>query len=382
MQIPPICPFSFHSTPEQVAGVDLLKSLRSPYLAEVYDVHFEKDSLDSTTTGMSHHGMSHHGMRDGMDLLVVRRFYPRGSLRDEIYGVADPLRPYPEKYPKKVKGAGGKGGVHEGGAKHGAGHKGRGLHYKKLKSYGRQILEALSVLRREGVTCFNLQSSNVMLSGTGADTICCLADIENSLLCKAPATALENITVAKEHRVDIDVLHFGHCLFEMAYGHRLNKSEPCERVLSGTYGSPFNNVSKDVADVLKLIFGEGQEEVSKEVPKEVPKEGHEEERAKERAKERATEANQDPESGSKEGAPLVGAPLVGAPRRKSRRIKKITIADVLACDLFKDVPVLVTEKMEMSEAARKIVKVCLASVSNVRGHNLKMFREVHIAQGQ
>ena len=77
-----------------------------------------------------------------------------------------------------------------------------------------------------------------------------ISDIENSLLCKRPSSSLENLTLVHENRVDVDVLHFGHLLFEMALGHRLHKSTPCQSVLKNEY----EGVNAEISEVLWMIF--------------------------------------------------------------------------------------------------------------------------------
>lgn len=82
MQVPAICPFTFHSPAEREAFSALLAHVSgsSPHVAPVADVQFVRGG----------------GNADAVELVVVREYYERGSLRDEIYG-ARPLDPYAEK---------------------------------------------------------------------------------------------------------------------------------------------------------------------------------------------------------------------------------------------------------------------------------------------
>ena len=103
LQIPLTCPFTFHSEAEKKAFKQLILNLKHPYIAPVLDVEFGVIASNS------------------IDLIVVRKFYAKGSLRDEIYGVDEPQASYVSKYPKTKKGT--------------------PLTPEKIRNYGRQILE-------------------------------------------------------------------------------------------------------------------------------------------------------------------------------------------------------------------------------------------------
>eukprot|EP00518_Triparma_eleuthera_P009924 CAMPEP_0182478434 /NCGR_PEP_ID=MMETSP1319-20130603/32492_1 /TAXON_ID=172717 /ORGANISM="Bolidomonas pacifica, Strain RCC208" /LENGTH=445 /DNA_ID=CAMNT_0024679773 /DNA_START=95 /DNA_END=1429 /DNA_ORIENTATION=- len=282
LQIPLICPFTFHSEAEKKAFKQLILNLKHPYIAPVLDVGFGVVASNS------------------IDLIVVRKFYPKGSLRDEIYGVDEPQASYSSKYPKAKKGT--------------------PLTAEKIRNYGRQILEAMVVLRKKGITCYNLSTSNVLIGYDEAtkSPVAQISDIENSILCRPPPSSLDNLTLVHEQNVDVDVLHFGHMLFEMALGHRLTKSSPCQALLDSKY----DGVNKEVVEVLALIFS---------------------------CKPCSENADQN------------------AARRTS-------IEDVMSMPLFCDVPVKETcSVIKLNHAAKKVIKVCMASIANCRSHRLAQF---------
>ncbi|GMH57182.1 hypothetical protein TL16_g02311 [Triparma laevis f. inornata] len=291
MQIPLICPFTFHSDAEKKAFEQLILNLKHPYILPVLDVKFDLVNGEEREGG----GNS----SNTMDLLVARKLCERGSLRDEIYGVADPQDSYITKYPPKTKGT--------------------PLHPKKIRHYGRQILEAMLALRKRGITCYNLSSSNVMVDwdSSGKVWIARISDIENSLLCRRPPSSLENLTLVHENRVDVDVLHFGHLLFEMALGHRLHKSTPCDSVLNNESGK-WAGVDSEISEVLTLIFS----------PRPLP------------------------------------------------RSKPLTLSSLITTKLFCSIKVSTSpQKNNLSHSAKKIIKVCMANISNFRSHRLEQYEE-------
>ena len=287
LQIPLICPFTFHSDAEKKAFKQLILNLKHPYIAPVLDVDFELISPNS------------------MDLIIVRKYYPRGSLRDEIHGVVDPQATYVTKYPKTAKG--------------------KPLSPEKIRNYGRQILESMLVLRKKGITCYNLSTSNVMIGydEVSKRSVAQVSDIENSLLCRSPPSSLENLTLVHEANVDVDVLHFGHMLFEMALGHRLTRSTPCLSILQCHY----NGVNKEISEVLALIF---------------------------------------------------------SPVSVDATARSTSIEDVINLPLFRDIPVkeisATGSTIKLNSAAKKVVKVCMASIANCRNHRLRQFQECMMMQ--
>ncbi|XP_048344250.1 PX domain-containing protein kinase-like protein isoform X2 [Sphaerodactylus townsendi] len=126
--------------------------------------------------------------------LVIRPFNEKGTLKDLIYK-AKPKDPFLKKYcnPKKIQ----------------------GLELQQIKTFGRQILEALKFLHEKGFPYGHLHASNVILEG---DT-CRLLDLENSLLglpsfYRSYFTQFRKINTLEA----VDVHCFGHLLYEMTYG--------------------------------------------------------------------------------------------------------------------------------------------------------------------
>ncbi|XP_036593255.1 PX domain-containing protein kinase-like protein isoform X4 [Trichosurus vulpecula] len=126
--------------------------------------------------------------------LVIRAFNEKGTLKDLIYK-AKPKDPFLKKYcnPKKIQ----------------------GLELQQIKTFGRQILEALKFLHEKGFPYGHLHSSNVMLEG---DT-CQLLDLENSLL-GLPSFYRSYFSQFRKINTleSVDVHCFGHLLYEMTYG--------------------------------------------------------------------------------------------------------------------------------------------------------------------
>ncbi|XP_020824603.1 PX domain-containing protein kinase-like protein isoform X4 [Phascolarctos cinereus] len=126
--------------------------------------------------------------------LVIRTFNEKGTLKDLIYK-AKPKDPFLKKYcnPKKIQ----------------------GLELQQIKTFGRQILEALKFLHEKGFPYGHLHSSNVMLEGE----MCQLLDLENSLL-GLPSFYRSYFSQFRKINTleSVDVHCFGHLLYEMTYG--------------------------------------------------------------------------------------------------------------------------------------------------------------------
>ena len=83
-------------------------------------------------------------IKDRSILVVIRKFCEKGSIKDLIYGKQNPKHTYREKYKPEA---------------------GRPLKPKAIRTFGRHVLEALSVLNAKGIICDCLHSGNVMLDG-------------------------------------------------------------------------------------------------------------------------------------------------------------------------------------------------------------------------
>uniref|UniRef100_A0A672NG39 PX domain-containing protein kinase-like protein n=1 Tax=Sinocyclocheilus grahami TaxID=75366 RepID=A0A672NG39_SINGR len=126
--------------------------------------------------------------------LLIRVFSEKGTLRDHICKVK-PKEPFLKKYcnPKKIQ----------------------GLEQQQIRTYGRQILEALKFLHDKGFPYGHLHASNVLIE----ENTCKLLDIENSLL-GLPSYYRPYVTQFRKINTteSIDVYSFGHLLYEMTYG--------------------------------------------------------------------------------------------------------------------------------------------------------------------
>ncbi|XP_032237029.1 slowpoke-binding protein isoform X2 [Nematostella vectensis] len=160
-------------------------------------------------------------MLDREMVIIIQPYSPAGSLKDIIYG-SRPTSPWLEKYE----------------------FKGKGLTVLQIKNYGRQILEALIYLQERGLpSCSHVHSGNVYL----IDGACRFSGYEYSLLgYKARLQPLFKKLV-KKNKQAIDVLAFGHLLFEMAAGYELNTAEPSDEQMESCY-------CPQVVEVLNSIF--------------------------------------------------------------------------------------------------------------------------------
>ncbi|XP_016115479.1 PX domain-containing protein kinase-like protein [Sinocyclocheilus grahami] len=153
--------------------------------------------------------------------LVIRVFSEKGTLRDHICKVK-PKEPFLKKYcnPKKIQ----------------------GLEQQQIRTYGRQILEALKFLHDKGFPYGHLHASNVLIE----ENACKLLDIENSLL-GLPSYYRPYVTQFRKMNTteSIDVYSFGHLLYEMTYG------RPPDAVPVDQYPPPpFSSVGQLFNDVL------------------------------------------------------------------------------------------------------------------------------------
>ncbi|TSM44112.1 PX domain-containing protein kinase-like protein [Bagarius yarrelli] len=91
----------------------------------------------------------------------------------------------------------------------------QGLELQQIRTYGRQILEALKFLHDKGFPYGHLHASNVVIE----DNTCKLLDIENSTL-GLPSYYRPYVTQFRKINTtdSVDVYSFGHLLYEMTYG--------------------------------------------------------------------------------------------------------------------------------------------------------------------
>lgn len=125
---------------------------------------------------------------------VYKKFTASGSLRDLIFK-AQPLSDYYTKYDT-----------------------GRGLTTVEISLYGRQILKGIMALQGCGFSFPSLHTGNVLIDGKRFE--CRFTDLENSFLGKPHPYILEF-----DPRMSKELQCFGHMLFEMAAGYRLESIE-------------------------------------------------------------------------------------------------------------------------------------------------------------
>lgn len=121
-----------------------------------------------------------------------------GSLRDMIYG-SRPLEKYQNKYVSVTKG--------------------QPLQDRKIKLFGRQILEALDFLGSQGVPYFQLNSSNVIVD----KGVCKITDIHNDFIQQPPR--MHHLLHRHIEKIDPVVASFGYLLFEMSVGFEMENHD-------------------------------------------------------------------------------------------------------------------------------------------------------------
>ncbi|XP_055376545.1 uncharacterized protein LOC129608829 isoform X2 [Condylostylus longicornis] len=182
LPLPPEC-IALDELPQNQnqSWLELLGSLHHPYIYPVLDLeflHYETKSYVS----------------------LVMPFNPRGSLKDLIYKTQWNDQ-YSRKYAKKPS----------------------GLPASQVQRLGRQILEALLFLKDRGFQLHgHIHSGNVIIQNGVAR----LTGLENGLLgltSRINAVMWSRSTVEIEN---IDVICFGHLLYEMCMGYELATSKP------------------------------------------------------------------------------------------------------------------------------------------------------------
>ncbi|KAL8617943.1 hypothetical protein ACOMHN_052894 [Nucella lapillus] len=141
-------------------------------------------------------------------VIVIQPISIRGSLKDYIYQ-ARFQDPWFTKYS----------------------HKRHGLSLSQVQLFGRQVLEALLYLEEKGFPVHGtVHSGNIMIP----DGACRLAAYENTFLGNTSRLLpLLKKKLKDENKDAVDVLSFGHLLFEMAYGYELDTAHPGPQLLVG-----------------------------------------------------------------------------------------------------------------------------------------------------
>ncbi|XP_070144039.1 uro-adherence factor A isoform X2 [Drosophila kikkawai] len=189
LPLPPDCVAFEDLPPNECAReilMELLGSLHHPYIYPVLDLGFLRNSSHNYAC-------------------LVTPFNSRGSLKDLIYK-AQWNEPWAKKYTRKPN----------------------GLPVSQVQRLGRQILEALLFLKERGFPLHgHLHSGNVILQNGAAR----LSGLENGLL----GLSSRNNAVMWSRSVteieNVDIVCFGHLLYEMCTGQELTTPKPSMRVL-------------------------------------------------------------------------------------------------------------------------------------------------------
>nr|XP_006822730.1 PREDICTED: PX domain-containing protein kinase-like protein-like [Saccoglossus kowalevskii] len=130
--------------------------------------------------------------------LSIRSFHATGTLRDFLCK-AKPKYNYLKKYGKPKSYT--------------------EFNLMNIKTYGRQILEALKFLHSKGIPYGHLHASNIMLEGN----TCRLLDIENSFIGLPSYYRSYIVQFRKINTTEsVDAYCFGHLIYEMVFGESLN----------------------------------------------------------------------------------------------------------------------------------------------------------------
>ncbi|KAK7867344.1 hypothetical protein R5R35_001119 [Gryllus longicercus] len=183
--------------------LELFLALQHPYIYPVLDLDFRE------ATGQSY-------------VILVLPFNSKGSLKDLIYKSR-----WQDDWSQKY------------------GQRSEGLPVWQVQRLGRQILEALLFLKERGFPpCGHLHSGNVILQNGVAR----LTGLENTLLGHTSRVHPIVWGLARADPAAVDVVCFGHVLFEMCAGYELCASRPSAGQLADLAGYPA------VQQILDLIF--------------------------------------------------------------------------------------------------------------------------------
>ncbi|XP_076675002.1 slowpoke binding protein isoform X4 [Andrena cerasifolii] len=184
---------------------DLFLALQHPYICPIFDIDFLE--------------------YEGQNYVILVQPISQGSLKDLIYGIE--RTGWNEDWSQKY------------------GSRGKGLPLPQVQQMGRQVLEALIFLKERGFpTVTHLHSGNVLVQNGVAR----LAGLENTLL-GFTSRIHPVITSRATQNTSIDMICFGHMLFEMCAGYELRSFKPNSVHLSDLEMYP------QVTELLNFIFG-------------------------------------------------------------------------------------------------------------------------------
>ncbi|XP_048270582.1 slowpoke-binding protein isoform X3 [Bombus terrestris] len=185
---------------------DLFLALQHPYICPIFDIDFLE--------------------LENQNYVIVVQPISQGSLKDLIYGIE--RTGWNEDWNQKY------------------GSRGKGLPLPQVQQMGRQVLEALTFLKERGFpTVIHLHSGNVLVQNGVAR----LAGLENTLL--GFTSRIHPLIASRvSQNISIDMICFGHMLFEMCAGYELPSFKPNSTHLSDV------EIYPQVVELLQFIFGE------------------------------------------------------------------------------------------------------------------------------
>lgn len=191
---------------------DMVLLLQHPFILPVADIDF---------------------MVDQGIIVVLYPVCSRGSLKDYIYQ-SRCTDPWKLKYKTRN----------------------RGLNVTQIKCFGKQILMALLYLEEKGFpTHGHVHSANIVIENNKCshsgkiETTARLMACESCLLCEEPKLYPVLRKKLKNNKSALDVLCFGHLIFEMCAGYELTKAHPDP-------GDLYNCINPGIVEVLNFIFPE------------------------------------------------------------------------------------------------------------------------------
>ncbi|KAG7197781.1 hypothetical protein KM043_001597 [Ampulex compressa] len=195
-----VCP----STKEALNNLFL--ALQHPYICPIFDLEFFE--------------------HDSQKYVILVQPISQGSLKDLIYGIERNC--WNEDWSQKY------------------GSRGKGLPLPQVQQMGRQVLEALMFLKERGFPMVtHLHSGNVLVQNGVAR----LAGLENTLL--GFTSRIHPVVTSRLSQThSIDMICFGHMLFEMCVGYELCSFKPTAMHLSDLETYP------QVVELLDSIFVE------------------------------------------------------------------------------------------------------------------------------
>ncbi|KAF8770623.1 slowpoke-binding protein-like [Argiope bruennichi] len=200
------CPIKYTAETRQVL-LDLFLALQHPYIYPVLDID-RKIVMEQEY------------------VIAVLPFNDEGSLKDVIYQ-SHCQDDWKEKYH----------------------FQGYGLSSSQIQRLGCQILEALLFLKDQRFPPFlHLHSGNVIVQNGVAR----ISGLENTLFGYSSRCHLFIPKRLYENKEAVEVICFGHLLFEMATGYELTSTHPSEKNYKDVEDKPH------VIDVLKFIFEQGR----------------------------------------------------------------------------------------------------------------------------